>query len=159
MDSNAVSLFLSCCEKKGWVTTKANSYQDKREHWDYKLQKKDTTYLVDVKSIKRIDSNGELDDSLILIESKNVNGNPGWLFGKADYIAFQVKEGFLMVEREKLYQLTRNLMDFNQEPVQSTRNKKRHVWYTRSQWNRYDKFVYLSKAEILTITQTCWRTS
>lgn len=157
MDDSATRLFLDCCKKKGWKTTKASRYQDIREHWDYKLEKKGTSYLVDVKSIKRINSQSDIDDSLLLVELKNVNGNPGWLIGKADYIAFQVKEGFLLVEREKLYQLTRKLMDFNEEPKQSTKNKKRHVWYTRSQWGRNDKFVYLSKMEVLTITRTFWR--
>lgn len=157
MDKTATDLFLNCCKVRGWNTIKANKYEDIREHWDYRLEKNNTEYLVDVKSIKRVNSQSDIDDSLLLVELKNVNGNPGWLVGKADYIAFQVKEGFLLVKREKLYQLTRNLMDFNQEPVQSTKNKKRHIWYTRSQWGRNDKFAYLSKAEVLKITSTFWR--
>lgn len=158
MEEDSTVLFLKLAKAKGWIAKEANSYQDRIEHWDVQLDKKTASHKVDIKGLKRIDSWKEPDDSLLLVEYSNVSGNNGWLRGKADYIAFLVKEGFAFVPRVKLLEYTSSLVDWASEPLPSPRNKVKHVLYQRSQWGRKDLFVYLTKKEILSLKTICWRT-
>lgn len=39
------------------------------------------------------------------MELKNVRGNPGWLFGKADYIAFEGEKDWIVCRRTDIIKL------------------------------------------------------
>lgn len=39
------------------------------------------------------------------VELKNVRGNPGWLFGKADYIAFEGEKDWIVCRRTDIIKL------------------------------------------------------
>lgn len=43
----------------------------------------------------------------------NVKGRPGWLFGKADYIAFECEDCWLCVDRVSLVSILKNKIDFS----------------------------------------------
>ena len=51
-----------------------------------------------------MDPNIQFSD-VVWIEGQNVNGNPGWVYGKSFYIAFWLKDGITFVETEKLRKL------------------------------------------------------
>lgn len=75
--------------------------QDINEHWDLKV-----TFKVDVKGLKkRLRSDDAPDESIHWVELKNVNGDNGWLYGEADYFAFETEDYWVMVEKNKLQQL------------------------------------------------------
>ena len=60
-------------------------------------------FSVDVKSRKKASrSDTSFDDVWNWIEFKNVKGNPGWLYGEADYIAFEREKDFILASREEL---------------------------------------------------------
>lgn len=84
------SLNLSC--------ENASFDEDTAEHWDLKL-----TLKFDVKGLKKIRREDEdVNEHYHWIEIKGDTG-PGWLFGgEADFIAFEVKSYFIVVEREVL---------------------------------------------------------
>lgn len=52
----------------------------------------------------------------VWVEFRNVNGDLGWLLGKAKWIAFEMCEvgGFIRVEREELLQWCLKNVDFNE---------------------------------------------
>ena len=77
--------------------SESSKEEDMKEHWDIKLETK-----FDVKAIKRVYRNGEPDDNIHYVEMKNVYGTNGWLYGKADYIAFELNDYWLIVDRLKL---------------------------------------------------------
>jgi hypothetical protein len=52
-------------------------------------------------------------DKWVLIEFKTIHGYPGWIYGKADFIAFKVREGFLVVPRIDLLRLANEKIDKN----------------------------------------------
>lgn len=89
--------FIRAARHKGLLVTKSNHTEDRHEHIDYWLalsnQKK---WGVDVKG-------NNLPDE-IWCEFKNVAGNPGWMYGGAAIIAFDMPEegGFSIVSREEL---------------------------------------------------------
>jgi len=73
--------------------------QDMVEHWDVQINGK----KIDVKGAKRKSRKElEFDDKIHWVELWNVNGDPGWLYGEADYFAFQWRDNFILVKSEDL---------------------------------------------------------
>lgn len=93
---NTEDLFVSACSKLGYACTKTNASIDMFDHIDFYIDRPSGRTSVDVKGNNTIDS--------IWVEFKNVRGKDGWLYGKAQYIAFDMPElnGFVMVGRNEL---------------------------------------------------------
>ena len=89
--------FVRAARNKGLNVTKSNHTEDIHGHIDYWLALSgDKKWGVDVKG-------NNLPDE-IWCEFKNVNGNPGWMYGGATIIAFDMPEegGFAIGDREEL---------------------------------------------------------
>jgi hypothetical protein len=72
--------------------------QDINEHWDVKLDIK-----FDVKAVKKVNrSDGETDETIHWVELINVRGNKGWLYGEADYFAFELDDYWVIVNKQLL---------------------------------------------------------
>lgn len=72
--------------------------QDVYEHWDVKIDIK-----IDVKAMRRINrEDQEPNENFHYVEIKNVYGNKGWLYGDADYFAFEMRDYYVMVSKVKL---------------------------------------------------------
>jgi len=106
---NEFSLKLKDCI---WSTRE----QDILEHWDMKGVLFDVTNQVfkfDVKGIKRDTRQGNFNPKIVWAEAVNVHGNKGWLYGKADFIAFEKPKQFVIVDRVKLLQFMRKKIEEN----------------------------------------------
>ena len=58
---------------------------------------------IDVKGIKKKNrKDTDVDDTINWIEILNVRGNPGWIYGKSEYIAFRTKTKILFVKTTDL---------------------------------------------------------
>ena len=67
---------------------------------------------IDVKARKRIArKDADVQDDLVWLEFKNVQGKIGWLYGKADWIAFEREKDFVMVKRDELAKMGEKLCD------------------------------------------------
>ena len=90
--------FVRAAREKGLMVTKSSHTEDMHEHIDYWLamSTQGKRWGVDVKG-------NNLPDE-IWVEFKNVRGNPGWMYGGATIIAFDMPEegGFAIVDREEL---------------------------------------------------------
>lgn len=87
-------------------TRPATKYEDTKEHIDFWVIKDEKEFGVDVKGLRKNKrSDKEYDDTINWLEITNVNGNPGWIYGKAVYIAFMTKKNVLFVPRKKLIKL------------------------------------------------------
>jgi hypothetical protein len=82
----------------------AASFNGQMSHIDFNLvtaDKKKVKY--EVKARKRVSrQDTEVNDDLIWIEFMNVQGKLGWLYGKADFIAFERNNDFVVVNRLNL---------------------------------------------------------
>ena len=108
---NAESRFASTAQKKGWKVIEASKEGNIEDHYDYEISKDGHHYRVDVKSKKRVSrKSGEVQDALTWIEFRTVRDTKGWLFGSADLIAFENKNGFKIVERKALVRLINKLV-------------------------------------------------
>lgn len=102
---NSEQSFMDACKDIGLFVQEATKEQDMKEHWDVKVinPKTKKQSLVDVKGArKKSRSDESLDYDITWLEYKNTYGSDGSLFGKADDIAFEQKDHFLICNRKDL---------------------------------------------------------
>lgn len=73
----------------------ADAYQNMREHWDVSVD----DLRIDVKAYRRTSRAGAYTHSLFVFELQNVSGKEGWGLGKADAIAYEMQDSWLIVDR------------------------------------------------------------
>ena len=120
-------------DKTGECSTRGGAVEDLFEHW---LQANNNKFRraeryeqfahidfvvydslqneikVEVKAPKKVSrSNSTIKDDIVWVEFKNVNGCPGWLYGKSDYIAFykQDENKFYLVKTTDLKDMCEQL--------------------------------------------------
>ena len=104
--------FEAMCRRHGWRWRKATPSEDAQEHWDYLVQRgsREQPERIEVKSEKKLKrSDREPSRTFTWLEWEGVpradgTSNAGWLYGRADYIAFQSHSadgqlGFLLCKR------------------------------------------------------------
>jgi len=94
-----IELFVQLTKKMG-----LNPRTSTDDYSDCVITVHETEFTVDVKGAKKY-----TDDQLFLVELRDVNGDPGWLFGKADLVAFQYKNAFIVVKRDELEELVKKV--------------------------------------------------
>lgn len=93
---------------------------------------------IDVKGIKKNSRNdNNTDDSIHWLELTNVNGNPGWLYGKADYIAFRTNSSIIFCKRQKLLDFILSKTE-NKEIIH---NNPRECYIPYQRYNREDVII------------------
>ena len=124
----AANRFEKICLEQDYLFQKSTRNQDMKEHWDYEICKDDKCLKVEVKSAKRLKrGDAEVLYSILYLEHRNVSGNLGWLYGKADLVAFEQKEGFILIGAAKLVELWEKLVD----KLEFTKNPKLYKSYRR----------------------------
>ena len=95
--------FKAWCEERGNSVYSSPESMNINDHIDFIIYNTDKNrYTVDIKGLKRIERDSEKQDEWTWIEFANVNGKRGWLYGKADYIVFERRNGWLFVKPKKL---------------------------------------------------------
>lgn len=80
---------------------KSTKQQDINEHWDLEIPIK-----VDIKGMKKVKrSDSEPNQNYHWVEVKNVHGNLGWLYGLADFFAFELEDFWVIVSKENLQKM------------------------------------------------------
>lgn len=83
-----------------------SKYQDMYDHIDIIWTYNNRTFTFDIKSAKKNRrADNTPDYNINWVELKNVRGNPGWLFGKADYIAFEGEKDWIVCIRTDIIKL------------------------------------------------------
>ena len=112
----AEAVFAGIAAAKGWRVTAASNYANINDHWDLLIAKGAEKYRVDVKGMKRLSrGDSSVQDEWIWIELHGVREHDrGWLYdGKAELMAFEKKESFVIVRRGDLIKLVERLVDLN----------------------------------------------
>ena len=144
--------FKSIIESYGKSVVEATRKQNIEDHIDFFIGDSDNYVSVDVKGPKgkdRTDPNKKvkpLSETWTWVEFKNVNGDPGWLYGKANYIAFEVEEGFLIVKRTDLISFCQEHVDMKTIVENAWEGKYR--LYTRKKFKRSDEISYIELYKI-----------
>lgn len=139
--------------KLGWTFVEASRHEDINDHIDIKFLKRDNDIVtVDVKGPRKISrSDKDYSTNSTWVELKNVNGKPGWLYGKSDYIAFINKNFTYLTKTSKLASKVEKKI-YGMKTV--TRNpKKEYIPYQR--FGRKDKIVLVPIEDIIKLSDIC----
>lgn len=95
----AEAKFVAACNARGYACHKSSKAENTKRHIDFYVTRSKDTVTVDVK--------GNNTPEMIWIELKNIYGHDGWLYGDADYIAFDMNTlgYFAMMRRYELVEL------------------------------------------------------
>lgn len=133
MGVDAEVKFEKIAVQRGWKFIPATVDEDRKEHWDCTISNGINQYKVDVKAMKRLYRyDKEPQDEWLWIELKGWGyNNDGWLYGKADIIAFEMSYGFLLVKRKDIKKVVLNKVDLTARVTNSIDAKyktyKRHT--------------------------------
>mgnify|MGYP003665356979 FL=1 len=106
------NLFEKTAKKENFIVRKSSLSEDRFKHIDFFLEQDHFKYSVDVKARKKTNrDDAKVNDEWTWIEFKNVLGRKGWLYGEADYIAFERADDFLMINRENLVKFCEDKVD------------------------------------------------
>jgi hypothetical protein len=128
--------FRRAAEDLGLIVRKSTSYEDINLHVDFWLSTEgDQEWGVDVKG-------NNLPDE-VWVEFMNVSGNPGWMYGGAHIIAFDMPEegGFVVVNRT-------DLVDFCEKNVEDIIVKDKRDSY-KKKYRRRDRMDLITKLNLL----------
>lgn len=154
LGQKAESLFARSAIKHGWTIAPASEDSNKNEHFDYIMSKEGRSLNVEVKSLKRMGrKDSDVQEEHVWIELHGVRKeDQGWLYGKADLIAFELKNSFRIVRRTDLLDLVEKLVDFNAKVEKST--EALYKLYSRS--GRSDSLTIIKANDLLKITSLEW---
>lgn len=140
----AEGTFKKIALSKGFLVKEATKRQQ-LSHIDFFIEDKEKkVYTFDIKARKKISrSDSSTEDSLVWIEFKNVAGADGWLYGSADYIAFERESDFLIINRKNLVTLCERIV---QNKKVSSSKEALYAKYTRE--GRRDEISLIKMEDI-----------
>jgi hypothetical protein len=112
--------FVDACRAIGYETRKSSREEDIYDHIDYWVKRRNHKNDV-VES--GVDVKGGNHPECVWVEFKNVLGDKGWMYGEAEFIAFDIPEigGFAVVTR-------RDLADYAELVVEETFVEKKDAY-------------------------------
>lgn len=123
---------------------KATDNENKLEHWDWKIG----NVKYDVKSQKKINRFDNNPSNEYTYVEFITYGHRGWIYGKADKIAFEFCDSFIIVDREELF----NLVSDNMTSTETFSRPMEYNFYKRTRKNSYDLLVLVPIHDIVEIS-------
>jgi hypothetical protein len=130
---------------EGTTSKSSTKSEDINKHFDLTINCK----KYDVKGLKKINRVDTMpNEQYHWIELKNVNGKLGWLYGEADYFAFELNEYWLIVDKLKLQELIASKVNKNIEVFEQ--DEALYCIYKRD--NRKDCLTLVKSIDLMSIT-------
>lgn len=147
--------FVEIAKSRGYEVEKANRHEDRVLHFDYKIIKDGKLHRVEVKGMKRLNRRfAERQDEWVTLEFRGIAGYKGWLYGEADFIAFQTHDGFVLVKRDELVKLAEDKIDRTQW-VQRSWEAKYKVY---KRYDRPQEMVGMVRMQdLLSLSHRFWK--
>jgi hypothetical protein len=124
---------------------RATTQEDMHEHWDVMSE---TGMKFDVKAMKKWRrSDAEPTDRIHYVELRNVRGELGWIYGQADYIAFETRAHWIVVPRKKLVHFVEGVTENNE------RSAKPAVYKLYQREGRKDLMTVVPTMDLLAISE------
>jgi len=108
--NDAARRFVDACKAIGYSVKKSTREEDIYDHIDYWVTRRD--HYGEIK-LSGVDVKGCNHPECVWVEFKNVNGDKGWMYGKAEFIAFDIPEigGFAIVLRQQLAEYAERVVE------------------------------------------------
>ena len=140
----AEQLFDQIATSKHLEIKSAKRRDNIQKHIDKYITDDIGTWSVDIKARKKTRrSNNNAQDDWIWIEFQNVRGNTGWLYGEADYIAFETQDNFVIVKKDSLIKYVEGAVDMGKSVKYS--GEAKYKTYRRAGRNDLLTMVELSE--------------
>lgn len=155
LGEHAENFFIVLAVRLGWKVSASSKDENIDEHWDYRIEKEDASFKVEVKSKKRITRGDKgTQQELTWIELHGVRPkDTGWLFGKADLIAFEKEKSFLIVKKFDLLKMVNKKVDL----VAKVRKPEDAIYKIYKREGRKDKLTLLPMKDIEEIKFMEWK--
>jgi hypothetical protein len=154
LGEKAESLFAHLALRLGWKISASTQAENINAHWDYRIANDEAEFKVEVKSAKRIRRNdGATQSAYVWVELRNVRGEIGWLFGKADLIAFEKETAFIFVKRLDLLATVNKKVNF----AVKARDAKDALYKIYTRAGRKDKLTLLLAGDVEEIKFMEWK--
>lgn len=123
--------------------------QEQYKHIDFIVENPEHIVTIDVKAPKKVSRNGDVDEEIIWVEFKNVQGNAGWLYGGNEFVAFytQTEDSFYVIKTAELALLCESLCNQGYTDKANDALYKRYTREGRKDEISMIKFSDLMKAE------------
>jgi hypothetical protein len=155
LGEQAEALFVRLAKQLGWEISSSAQDENINEHWDYLIEKEGLAFKVEVKSRKRI-SRGDngIQSELTWVELHGVRpGDADWLFGKADLIAFEKEDSFILVRKNDLLAVVNKKVNL----VRKVSEPEEAVYKIYSRDGRKDKLTLLPMNDIESVKYDEWK--
>ena len=86
----------------------------------------------------------------VWVEVKNMDGQPGWLYGDANFIVFELSDSFLFVERKSLINHIHSNIDFSLPLVQNTWEAKYKLYQRKG---KLDQIAQVKVSSLLSLSE------
>jgi hypothetical protein len=157
LGEQAENLFAALAKNSGWRVSPSSKDQNIDEHWDFLIEKEGLEFKVEVKGrkrIRRVDDEAQSDFTWVELHGVRPK-DPGWLFGRADLIAFEKEDSFILVKKADLLTLVNKKVNL----VAKVNNPKEAVYKIYSRRGRKDKLTLLPMNDIRSIRFDEWMKS
>jgi hypothetical protein len=130
----AERIFISLAGARGYEIKPSSTRQNKVNRVDFFLKKNEIIKGVDVKARKKLSAGDRAyNDDWTWVEFKNADGLGGWMYGDADYIAFEKEDCFIVVDRISLKDLAEKLVDRKKPFASHAYQAKYRIYQRRDQ--------------------------
>jgi hypothetical protein len=155
LGEKAEGLFMEMARQSGWQASPSSKDENIDEHWDFRISKDTENFKVEVKSAKRISRNdSETQFEYTWVEIHGVRPkDTGWLFGKADLIAFEEESAFIFVKRLDLLAVVNKKVNL----VAKVRDPKDALYKIYTRDGRRDKLTLVRTSDIEEIKFMEWK--
>lgn len=152
--SKAEKTFVKMARARGCKVRKSTKHEDSALHFDFEISKGEVVKKIEVKAIKKISrKDSACQDEWAWVEFKNIVGGNGWIYGKADYVAFEREKDFVMIDRKEMVKVCEEAVDFSKRVKKSS--EAHYGIYNRS--DRPDEEVSLVEiSKILEASHFIW---
>jgi hypothetical protein len=155
LGEKAEELFAELARRAGWQVSPSSKTENIDEHWDFRISKGGENFKIEVKSAKRVGRNDDgIQFKYTWVEIHGVRPkDTGWLFGKADLIAFERETSFLFVKRLDLLAVVNKKVNL----VAKVTTPQAAVYKIYRREGRKDKLTLLPSSDIEEIKFMEWK--
>jgi hypothetical protein len=155
LGEKAEGKFVEIARHAGWQVSPSSKDENIDQHWDFCIIKGEENFKVEVKSAKRIHRNDSgIQFEFTWVEIHGVRPkDTGWLFGKADMIAFEKEAAFILVKRLDLLAVVNKKVNL----VAKVREPKDALYKIYTREGRKDKLTLLLTSDIEEIKFMEWK--
>jgi hypothetical protein len=146
--------FARWAEQRGWTVTCSSPDEDRRAHWDLRIERGKEHYRIDVKARSRLRRRDpESQDTWHWVELRGIIDD-GWLFGgEADLVAFQTSVSFILVPRRELATYVAHHVDPDR-PGTDPRRAEYRIYHRRDDPSRPHSRATGTDRGVLTLVPT-----